>query len=1353
MSSEFTYTGVVTRPVIENLSNSTTSGRLHSLKVAANFDGSKIAISDEYLCKVTLYDYDKLNNSWIFETELTSGVSLASNGFGVSVSMDWDADRIVVGANTISNVYTFDYINGSWNTTPRVIEGTTGSGFGFSVSIAGNDADILCVGAPLENKVYVYQDIQGNWNQTYVNDGTSILSRIPLTPTSNVILKPEYNAYGYHVYMESEGNYFIAGAPGQNMSNILTSNILHIETNGIFSDPPPDLDYPFDVSGTAVGVPPNSMKHVGNIRVFGINDAGSWAQIGGDLEGDPRNYILEDGYDGYIGYNNYIGWSMPGFGTCTHISNELIITVSSPGYPLGGQYDFYGGKISRFKFSTDVGGWIPYGLDSISRFGGALYGETFTMDYAGVRIAIGLQSPFLSDLQNQRLLPGRVYVLEWNEDTWHESQEIILLEDTGLINPGGFDRVQPTIVNGKNVFCTSVRRGKMYTKDFELTQVFQGNNIFTGYISAGIIKVGDNNGDPANLSDKKILFGGTRGDQSYEYTSIENRSLLRDGKSEILHSKRSPNLNQIDIIRLKANEIHLDNHSVGTVLTRVLDDPQINFISQSVDLKETHRPSLMVNWRGDVCVMPHINQDLSIPIPWYGGTVPDWNPGSCDSKAALDVNGDVFIRNRVNINDFDKNRINGAWITQPTIFYNTRDLDVLYRDPNQTSRILVRSVSRPFEDVVMNFFGLVEGTVNYSENYRGFEFIGNGKITNVLQGLAVPNTTTRHSFWILLQNEQSTYTTSNIFSVASGEVYRDKATSVTFQMTTTGFKFLYEDLKGVEPSFYFSCDASLQKDTWYNIQIQLMSGRDVVPQVTDDTNNNSYIGIWIDTVSVPLTLSGVAFENYQGFTNHPYIVGGNTENIILGMIMFYPVYPFSDITNPSSDEKLQAINNAYKYGPPPEMLVVGGDATISGKLGIGVTNPTEALEVSGNIRSYGNVYVGNNTNDTTPKSIYFGGVLGDDLYDHCVIENRIYGGTEKSELLLFKGNDPDSTNGPDRIRLRASEIVLDTYDSVTSDRTVENPRLIIDKDGGVTVLRSNVEIAMKTTDEDQECRLFFGTPLNSTSPLKTAIIAGGFGWSRSNLYFCLDNTLSNDPIYEASIANNSRMVIQASGTVGIGTVSPSNSYKLDVNGSIQCNGFNNTASDDRIKYKEEPVSNALTNINLLKPQKYEKIIEFPSDPEGHWIPTDEDWESTKESFKYTNEYGLIAQDVREIQELSFLVEGDETYSKTKSISVEEYDANIHTEYSPDNVYIHSVTSNIISESVFNTLTPEEQVDYVSNVQSYSTTIQTDTPLSLNYNGIFVLAVGAIQELDKKNKALEAQLTSVLARLDTLENPG
>ena len=72
------------------------------------------------------------------------------------------------------------------------------------------------------------------------------------------------------------------------------------------------------------------------------------------------------------------------------------------------------------------------------------------------------------------------------------------------------------------------------------------------------------------------------------------------------------------------------------------------------------------------------------------------------------------------------------------------------------------------------------------------------------------------------------------------------------------------------------------------------------------------------------------------------------------------------------------------------------------------------------------------------------------------------------------------------------------------------------------------------------------------------------------------------------------------------------------------------------------------------------------------------------------------------------------------------------------------------------ITQEEYSILTSNVQElytlgYVKETETQNPLSLNYNGLFVIAIGAIQELKAKNDTLETQLNSVLARLDALEN--
>lgn len=79
----------------------------------------------------------------------------------------------------------------------------------------------------------------------------------------------------------------------------------------------------------------------------------------------------------------------------------------------------------------------------------------------------------------------------------------------------------------------------------------------------------------------------------------------------------------------------------------------------------------------------------------------------------------------------------------------------------------------------------------------------------------------------------------------------------------------------------------------------------------------------------------------------------------------------------------------------------------------------------------GNLKVGTSN---TENYIVFRGTNGDQPggFDHTFIGERIYGGAEQSELVLFKGNDNDPSSGPDRIRLIASNHVFDTYTAPVS---------------------------------------------------------------------------------------------------------------------------------------------------------------------------------------------------------------------------------------------------------------------------------------------------------------------------------
>ena len=132
------------------------------------------------------------------------------------------------------------------------------------------------------------------------------------------------------------------------------------------------------------------------------------------------------------------------------------------------------------------------------------------------------------------------------------------------------------------------------------------------------------------------------------------------------------------------------------------------------------------------------------------------------------------------------------------------------------------------------------------------------------------------------------------------------------------------------------------------------------------------------------------------------------------------------------------------------------------------------------------------------------------------------------------------------------------------------------------------------------------------------------------------------------IGNYHGMSITGSG-VGIGTISPS--YKLYVNGSLFYSSGGLNGSDDRIKHNEQPILNALETISKITPKHYiktgTKIYDrnhnFELDANGKPLNASGNPLDKKE---YTIESGIIAQELRDIPELKFVVHGKEFVEET-----------------------------------------------------------------------------------------------------------
>ena len=155
---------------------------------------------------------------------------------------------------------------------------------------------------------------------------------------------------------------------------------------------------------------------------------------------------------------------------------------------------------------------------------------------------------------------------------------------------------------------------------------------------------------------------------------------------------------------------------------------------------------------------------------------------------------------------------------------------------------------------------------------------------------------------------------------------------------------------------------------------------------------------------------------------------------------------------------------------------------------------------------------------------------------------------------------------------------------------------------------------------------------------------------------------------------------------------------LYVNGS-------SVTSDDRLKHNEEEVVDALGTINKLKLYKYDKTGEM----------LDADFNGDLGDIEHRKEIGFIAQEVAEIPELAFLVSG----GGTAEVEIEKEKS------------AHGID--------------EEPIEVPKETRT------VELPYNLNYQGITNVAIQAIQELDAKCKSQQDVITSLIARIEALEN--
>ena len=314
------------------------------------------------------------------------------------------------------------------------------------------------------------------------------------------------------------------------------------------------------------------------------------------------------------------------------------------------------------------------------------------------------------------------------------------------------------------------------------------------------------------------------------------------------------------------------------------------------------------------------------------------------------------------------------------------------------------------------------------------------------------------------------------------------------------------------------------------------------------------------------------------------------------------------------------IGSATSTGTATQRLQVTGGAYVSGNVGIGTTNPGEKLQVDGNMR------IGVSA---TSNYIAFRGTTGDDqpLYNHTYIGERIWGGYESSELLLFKGNDinPPPGYGPDRIRLAASQVRIDTYVTSTSgtfegvgiSTTLIN-RVVVHSTGevgiGTDVLTGTASQPLQVTGGAYVSGNL-GIGITNTSN-KLEVIGGDIRFATSSqgdiqiTHANLVSTIKGGTTTQLALGGNGAEGVRINSTgVGIGTTAPTS--KLHVVGDVNISGILtatdiNSASDIRLKTNIKPFENTL-----------EKIVQI-NGVSFNWIDSN------------AKSGGIIAQDVEKV---------------------------------------------------------------------------------------------------------------------------